>query len=85
MVEREWMSKHCIPEKASILSTYAAMKSTINTMDNNGESAPIPLQRAQQLLEYKFGPKKASTLNIYDVMKSGFKEVDNSQPYVDGP
>ena len=50
MAEREWISKHCIPEKASILSTYAAMKSTINTMDNNGESAPISLQRAQQLL-----------------------------------
>jgi hypothetical protein len=50
MAERELISKHCILEKATILRTYAAMKSAINTVDSSGESAPIPLQRAQQLL-----------------------------------
>jgi hypothetical protein len=39
MVEREWMSKHWTPEKASILSTYAVMKSAVNKVDNSGESA----------------------------------------------
>jgi hypothetical protein len=32
------MSKHWTPEKASILSTYAAMKYAIDKVDNSGES-----------------------------------------------
>ena len=65
---RQFLEHKFGPEKATIMNTYAVMKSGMKNLDENGNSGAISSQKAQKRLDdYSTGMKEAYPENWQDI------------------